>query len=92
MVVNMSIALEITELINRIAPAKEIAGGFMSRNEIIELIDKVANTAVAIGWTHGESMTRKRLEKKLELMEQEMTIIKEQMKALELDLLVAESK
>ena len=88
----MSIASEITELINRIAPAKGIAGGFMSRNEIIQLIDKVANDAVAIGWTHGESMTRKRMEKKLELMEQEMTIIKEQMKSLELDLLAAESK
>ena len=88
----MSIASEITELINRIAPAKGIVGGFMSRDEIIQLIDKVANDAVAIGWTHGESMTRKRMEKKLELMEQEMTIIKEQMKSLELDLLAAESK
>ena len=88
----MSIASEITELINRIAPAKGIVGGIMSRNEIIQLIDKVANDAVAIGWTHAESMTRKRLEKKIELMEQEMTIIKEQMKSLELDLLVAASK
>jgi hypothetical protein len=88
----MSIALEITELINRIAPPKDIVGGFMSRNEIIQLIDKVANTAVAIGWTHGESVTRKRLEKKLQVMEEEMTIIKEQMKALELDLLASESK
>ena len=88
----MSIALEITELINRIAPAKGIVGGIMSRNEIIQLIDKVANDAVAIGWTHAETMTRKRLEKKIELMEQEMIIIKEQMKSLELDLLAAESK
>jgi len=88
----MSIASEITELINRIAPAKGIVGSFMSRNEIIQLIDKVANDAVAIGWAHAETMTRKRLEKKLELMEQEMTIIKEQMKSLELDLLAAESK
>jgi len=88
----MSIASEITELVNRIAPAKGIVGGFMSRNEIIQLIDKVANDAVAIGWIHGETMTRKRMEKKLELMEQEMTIIKEQMKSLELDLLAAESK
>ena len=88
----MSIASEITELINRIAPAKGIVGGIMSRNEIIQLIDKVANDAVAIGWTHAESTTRKRLEKKLDLMEQEMVIIKEQMKSLELDLLAAESK
>jgi hypothetical protein len=57
-----------------------------------ELIIKVANQAVVIGWSHAESITRKRLEKKIELMEQEMTIIKEQMKALELDLLVAESR
>jgi hypothetical protein len=64
----------------------------MSRNEIIQLIDKVANDAVAIGWTHTETMTRKRLEKKIEVMEQEMTIIKDQMKSLELDLLAAESK
>jgi hypothetical protein len=88
----MSIASEITELINRIAPAKGIVGGFMSRNEIIQLIDKVANDAVAIGWTHAETMTRKRMEKKIDLMEQEMTIIKEQMKSLELDLLAAASK
>ena len=88
----MSIASEITELINRIAPAKGIVGGIMSRNDIIQLIDKVANDAVAIGWTHAESMTRKRLEKKIDLMEQEMTIIKDQMKSLELDLLAAESK
>ena len=88
----MSMEKEITELVNRIAPAKGIVGGFMTRNEIIQLIDKVANDAVAIGWTHGESMTRKRLEKKIEVMEQEMVIIKEQMKALELDLLAAESK
>lgn len=88
----MSMEQEINELVNRIAPAKGIVGGFMSRNDIIQLISKVADEAVLIGWTHAESTTRKRLEKKLDLMEQEMTIIKEQMKSLEMDLLAAESK
>ena len=88
----MSIALEITELVNRIAQTKNFAGIFMTRNDMVQLMTKVANDAVAIGWTHAESMTRKRLEKKIEVMEQEMTIIKEQMKSLELDLLVAASK
>jgi hypothetical protein len=92
MVVIMTIASEITQLVNRIAPAKGIVGGFMSRNDIIQLIEKVAHESVAIGWTHGESITRKRLEKKIELMEQEMTIIKDQMKSLELDLLASQSK
>ena len=87
----MSIETEITELAEKFVPAC-YAGGILSRSDMKELIVKVANQAVVIGWTHAESMTRKRLEKKIEIMEQEMTIIKEQMKALELDLLVAESK
>ena len=88
----MSMEQEITELVNRIAQTKNFAGIFMTRNDMVQLMTKVANDAVAIGWTHAESMTRKRLEKKIDLMEQEMTIIKEQMKSLELDLLVAASK
>jgi hypothetical protein len=83
---------EIIELVNRIAPAKDIAGGFMTRNDIIQLINKVANEAAVIGWSHAETMTRKRMEKKLDFMEQEMLIIKDQMKSIELDLLAAESK
>lgn len=88
----MSMEQEITELVNRIAQTKNFAGIFMTRNDMVQLMTKVANDAVVIGWSHAESMTRKRLEKKIDLMEQEMTIIKEQMKALELDLLAAESK
>ena len=44
----MSMEQEITELVNRIAPAKDIAGGFMTRSDIIQLINKVANDAVVI--------------------------------------------
>ena len=88
----MSMEKEVTELVSRIAQSKNFAGIFMTRKEITELMTKVANDAVVIGWSHAESMTRKRLEKKIDLMEQEMTIIKEQMKSLELDLLAAESK
>lgn len=88
----MSMEKEVTELVNRIAQSKNFAGIFMTRKEITELMTKVANDAVVIGWSHAESTTRNRLEKKIDLMEQEMTIIKEQMKSLELDLLAAESK
>ena len=88
----MNMEKEVTELVNRIAQTKNFAGIFMTRNDMVQLMTKVANDAVVIGWSHAESMTRKRLEKKIDLMEQEMTIIKEQMKALELDLLAAESK
>jgi hypothetical protein len=87
----MSIETEITELAEKFVPAC-YAGGILSRSDMKELIIKVAYQAVVIGWSHAESMTRKRMEKKLDLMDQEMVIIKDQMKSLELDLLAAESK
>jgi hypothetical protein len=87
----MSIETEIAELAQKFVPAC-YAGGILSRSDMKELIIKVANQAVVIGWSHAESMTRKRLEKKITQMEQEMSIMKDQMKSLELDLLAAESK
>jgi len=87
----MTIETEIVELAQKFVPAC-YAGGILSRSDMKELIIKVANQAVVIGWSHAESMTRKRLEKKITQMEQEMSIMKDQMKSLELDLLAAESK
>jgi hypothetical protein len=83
---------EITELVNSIAQSKNFAGIFMTRKDITELMTKVATDAALIGWVHAEDMTRNRLEKKLSQMEQEMSIMKDQMKSLELDLLSAQSK
>jgi hypothetical protein len=80
---------EIQELVERIAPAKGIAGGFMSRQEIIQLISKVADEAVIIGWARAETMSRNRLEKKITSMEQEIDILKDKIKDLELDLIAA---
>jgi len=85
----MSIERELEELIAKIAPSKDIAGGFMSRDQIIQLIRKVATDASLIGYCHAEKFTRKRMEKKLSAIEQELTIIKEQLKDAELDLIAA---
>jgi len=88
----MSMEKEITELVTRIAQSKNFAGIFMTRKEITELMTKVATDAALIGWCHAEDMTRNRLEKKITQMEQEMNILQDQMKSLELDLLSAQSK
>lgn len=82
---------ELEELVTRIAPTKDIAGGFMSRNDIIQLITKVADDAALIGWAKGESMSRKRLDKKVTNLEQEVEILKDRIKDLELEL-IASSK
>jgi len=83
----MSMQAEIQELVTRIAPSKDIAGGFMSRNDIIQLINKVADDAALIGWAKGESMSRKRLDKKVINLEQEVEILKDRIKDLEIELI-----
>lgn len=85
----MSMQAELQELVTRIAPTKDIAGGFMSRNDIIQLITKVADDAALIGWSRGESMSRKRLEKKVTSLEQEIEILKDRIKDLELEIVAS---
>jgi hypothetical protein len=86
---SMSIEKDLEELIAKIAPSKDIAGGFMSRDQIIQLIRKVATDASLIGYCYAERLTRERMDKKLTVIEQELTIIKEQLKDTEIELIVA---
>ena len=85
----MSMQSELKELVTRIAPSKDIAGGFMSRNDIIQLINKVADEAVLIGWVKAETLSRQRLEKKITNLEQEIEILKDRIKDLELELIAS---
>jgi hypothetical protein len=80
---------ELQELVTRIAPTKDIAGGFMSRNDIIQLINKVADEAVLIGWARAETLSRQRLERKILGMEQEIEILKDRIKDLETELIAS---
>lgn len=86
---SMSMQAELKELVTRIAPSKDIAGGFMSRNDIIQLINKVADEAVIIGWARAETLSRQRLEKKITNMEQEIEILKDRIKDLETELIAS---
>lgn len=85
----MTMEKELEELISKIAPSKDIAGGFMSRDQIIQLIRKVAVESSLIGYANAERLTRTRMEKKLKMVEEELTIIKDQLKDAELELIVA---
>lgn len=85
----MSMQAELKEMLTRIAPSKDIAGGFMSRNDIIQLINKVADEAVLIGWARAETLSRQRLDKKITSMEQEIEILKDRIKDLELELIAS---
>lgn len=85
----MTMEKELEELIAKIAPSKDIAGGFMSRDQIIQLIRKVAVESSLIGYANAERLTRTRMEKKLKMVEEELTIIKDQLRDAELELIAA---
>jgi len=85
----MTFQSELQELVTRIAPSKDIAGGFMSRNDIIQLISKVADEAALIGWARAETLSRQRLEKKITSLEQEIDILKDRIKDLETELIAS---
>lgn len=85
----MTMEKELEELISKIAPSKDIAGGFMSRDQIIQLIRKVATESALIGYANAEKLTRSRMDKKLKMVEEELTIIKDQLKDAELELIAA---
>ena len=85
----MSFQSELQDLVTRIAPDKGIVGGFMSRNDIIQLITKVADEAALIGWSRAETLSRQRLDRKVTSMEQEIDILKDKIKDLELELIAA---
>lgn len=85
----MTMEKELEELISKIAPSKDIAGGFMSRDQIIQLIRKVAVESSLIGYANAERLTRTRMEKKLKMVEEELIIIKDQLKDAELELIAA---
>jgi len=85
----MNMEQELEELIAKISPTKDIAGGFMSRDQIIQLIRKVAFDASLIGYCHAENSTRIRMEKKLKMVEEELIIIKGELKDAELELIAS---
>jgi chaperonin cofactor prefoldin len=43
-----------------------------------------------IGWSHAENMTRERLEKKISTLEHEVSILRERVKEVELELMAAQ--
>jgi len=88
----MSMHKELKELVTKIAPPRNILGGFMTRNDIIQLIEKVADEASLLGWIHAETMSRKRLENKILRLEQEVDILKGQLKDAELELIAVAAK
>jgi hypothetical protein len=68
----------------------EVGGGFMLRDEYAKLARMAVTEGTLIGWSHAENMTRERLEKKISTLEHEVSILRERVKEVEIELLAAQ--
>lgn len=82
--------IEIDRAVNKFTPPMEIGGGFLTRDEYAKLARMAVTDGTFIGWTHAENMTRERMQRKIDALEHELTILRERVKEVEMELLAAQ--
>ena len=82
--------IEIDRAVNKFTPPMEIGGGFLTREDFKTLARQAVTDGTFIGWTHAENMTRERMQRKIDTLEHELTILKERVKEVEMELLAAQ--
>ena len=61
----------------------------LAQHEMEQLIRKTITSGTVLGWTHGESFQRERMQGKLDQLDYEMKCIKDRLKDAEMELLAA---
>jgi hypothetical protein len=82
--------IEIDRAVNKFTPPMEVGGGFLTREEYAKLARMAVTDGTFIGWTHAENMTRERMQRKIDALEHELTILRERVKEVEMELLAAQ--
>jgi predicted aconitase len=79
--------IEIDRAVNRFTPPMEVGGGFLSREDFKTFARKAVTEGTLIGWAHAENMTRERMQRKISELEHEVTILRDRVKDVEMELL-----
>ena len=66
-----------------------MAAVMLNRHEYEQLIREAITSGTLIGYSHGETFTRERMERKYRDMEHENQLLRERVKDLELELIAA---
>lgn len=82
--------IEIDRAVNKFTPPMEVGGGFLTREEYAKLARMAVTDGTFIGWSHAENMTRERMQRKIDALEHELTILRERVKEVEMELLAAQ--
>lgn len=82
--------IEIDRAVNKFTPPMEVGGGFLTREDFAKLARQAVTDGTFIGWTHADNMTRERMQRKIDAVEHELTILRERVKEVEMELLAAQ--
>ena len=75
--------------VNKMRAPGGTAGIMFGRHEYEQIIRKAITNGTLIGYIHGETFTRERLERKYRDMDQENQLLRERVKDLELEIIAA---
>ena len=84
---SQTMQIEIDRAVNRFTPTMEVGGVLMLREDIKSLARKGVTHGTLIGWAHAENMTRERMQRKISELENEVTILRDRVKDVEMELL-----
>jgi hypothetical protein len=87
---SQTMQMEIDREVNKFTPPMEVGGGFLSRDDFATLARKAVTQGTMIGWAHAENMTRERMQRKITELEHEVTILRERVKEVEMELLATQ--
>lgn len=82
--------MEIDREVNKFTPPMEIGGGFLTRDDFATLARKAVTQGTLIGWAHAENMTRERTQRKITELEHEVSILRDRVKDVEMELLAVQ--
>jgi len=87
---SQTMQIEIDREVNKFTPPMEIGGAFLSREEIKIFARNAVTQGTMIGWAHAENMTRERMQRKITELEHEVSILRDRVKDVEMELLATQ--
>ena len=87
---SQTMQIEIDRVVNKFTPPMEIGGAFLSREEIKIFARNAVTQGTMIGWAHAENMTRERMQRKITELEHEVSILRDRVKDVEMELLATQ--
>lgn len=81
---------EIDAEVNRFMPADMTDIRVLGHHDLRQLIRKTLTSGTVLGWTHGETFQRERMQRKIDQLEYEMKCCTDRLKDAEMELLAVQ--